>query len=228
MKTPSRCLQGRAASLLCALLLCMVVPAEAQNPRPVGREAALSLRFSELRFDPPEVQEQTLESGVPVFLTEDHSLPLVTLYARFKGGYALLPRSLYAAAFALPSLLRNGGTAILPPDSVDFLLDYYALEVTFGGAGQSTSSSVNTLTTNLEPAIQLWTDILASPRFDSLEVEVWRDRQLETLRRRGDDAGVLAVSEFNRIMFGDHPIGWELDGEDLSPERLNSKSIFQA
>ena len=102
---------------------------------------------------------------------------------------------------------------------MDFLLDYYALQITFGGAGQSTFSSVNTLTTNLEPAIQLWTDILASPRFDSLEVEVWRDRQLEGVRRRGDDPGVLAVSEFNRIMFGDHPIGWELDGEDLSPER---------
>jgi len=188
----------------------------------------MGLRFGELRFDPPKVRKQTLESGVTVFLMEDHSLPLVTLYARFDGGYAVLPRSSYAAATALPGLLRTGGTTVLPPDSVDYLLDFYALQMTFGGGGQSTFSSVNALTEHLAPAMELWTDILMHPRFDSREVEVWRGRQLEGLRREADDPGMLAVSEFNRIMFGDHPVGWKMAEEDLSSERMNSEAVFQA
>ncbi|MFH1763172.1 MAG: pitrilysin family protein [Gemmatimonadota bacterium] len=227
MSFASRFRHARAALLFGSLFWCLAAAAEAQSTRPVGREAAIGLRFGELRFEPPQVQKRTLESGVTLFLTEDHSLPLVTLYARFQGGYAVLPRSSYAAATALPGLLRNGGTTVLPPDSVDYLLDFYALQMTFGGGGQSTSSSVNTLTKHLRPAVELWTDILRNPRFDSREVEIWRDRQREGIRRRGDDPGLLAVSEFNRIMFGDHPVGWEMDEEDLGPERMNPEAVFQ-
>jgi zinc protease len=186
----------------------------------------MGLRFREVRFDPPRVQEYQLSSGTPVFLMEDHSLPLVTLYARFRGGYALLPRSSYAAASALSGLLRSGGTTALPPDSVDHLVDFYALQMVFGGGGESTFSSINTLTRHLKPAVALWAEILRNPRFDSLEVEVWRDRQMESVRRRDDDPGLLAVSEFNRIMFGDHPIGWEMTEEDLTPEKLSPKAVF--
>ncbi len=227
MRALARFPRAPTALLLGSLLLCTAASTEAQARRPVGRDAAMSLRFQELRFDPPQVQERSLESGVSVFLMEDHSLPLVTLYARFRGGYALLPRSSYAAATALPSLLRTGGTTALPPDSVDYLMDFYALQMTFGGGGQSTFSSVNTLTKHLGPAVELWTDLLKNPRFDSLEVEVWRDRQLESTRRRPDNPGLLAVSEFNRIMFGDHPVGWEMNGEDLSPGRLGRDAVFQ-
>lgn len=200
---------------------------QAQAEAEVGRTAALGLRFEELRFDPPAVQKRTLDSGVTVFLLEDHSLPLVTLYVRAKGGYALLPRSDYAAASALPGLLRSGGTATLTPDSVDYLLDYYALQTTFGGGGHSTFSSVNTLSRHLDPAVELWGDMLANPGFDSLDVEVWRDRQLDAIRRRVDNPGLLAVSEFNQIMFGDHPIGWEMDADDLAAERFNRKALRQ-
>lgn len=211
--------------LLAALLLHQESHLGAQEQPPVGKEALRNLRFRSLEFRPPRVQRHSLESGVTVFFMEDPSLPLVTLYARFRGGYALLPRSDYAAASALSGLLRAGGTTSLAPDSVEYLVDYYALQMSFGGGGESTFSSMNTLTRHLEPAIRLWSDLLRNPRFDSLEVEIWRDRQLEGTRRRSDDPGLLAVSEFNRIMFGDHPIGWEMAVEDLSPDRLNSGAI---
>jgi zinc protease len=159
---------------------------------------------------------------------EDHSLPLVTVYARFRGGYALLPRESYASAFALPALLRTGGTTHLTPDSVDFLLDFYALSTTFGGGGESTFSSVNMLSKHLGPAIELWGEILKNPRFDTDELEIWRSRQLESIRRRGDSPGLLAVSEFNQIMFGDHPIGWQMEESDLTPDRLNPDAVYRS
>jgi zinc protease len=200
-------------------------PGLAQTSPPAGRQAIESMDFRPLDFEPPSVQKRSLERGVTVFLLEDHSLPLVTLYARFRGGYALFPRESYASAVAMSGLLRSGGTRDIPPDSVDLLIDFYALQFSFGGGGESTFSSLNTLTRHLEPAIDLWSEILKRPRFDSLELEVWRDRQLESTRRRTDAPGLLAVSEFNRIMFGDHPIGWEMTEEDLTPERLNPTTV---
>lgn len=198
---------------------------QAQEAPRVGRNAAMGLRFEELRFDPPKAVHHTLASGTDVFFLEDHSLPLVSVYARFKGGYALLPRESYAAAVALPGLLRSGGTETLAPDSVDHLLDFYALQTTFGGGGESTFASLNTLRKHLEPALELWTDILRNPRFDENEVEVWRGRQEESIRRRKDDPGRLAFGEFNRIMYGDHPIGWEMEDADLDPSRFSVETL---
>jgi zinc protease len=113
----------------------------------------------------------------------------------------------------------------MAPDSVDRLMDFYALQTSFGGGGESTSSSLNTLTRHLEPALALWGEMLREPRFDPAEVEVWRDRQREGILRRKDDPGRLAFSEFNEIMFGDHPIGWEMEEGDLVPERFSRASL---
>ena len=56
----------------------LATEAPAQDVKAIGRDAALGLRFREVAFDPPQVQKRTLDTGVPVFLLEDHSLPLVT------------------------------------------------------------------------------------------------------------------------------------------------------
>jgi zinc protease len=165
---------------LATALLCIPKGADAQTVGHSPREMVRALEFEELRFTPPVVRKEMLSSGVEVLFLEDHTLPLVTLYARFKGGYALLPRDFYAAATALPGLIRSGGTQALSPDSVDHLLDFYALQTAFGGGGESTFSSLNTLTKHLEPAIQLWGELLGYPRFDSAEVEIWRGRQIDT------------------------------------------------
>ena len=77
---------------------------------------------------------------------------------------------------------------------------------------------MNTLTHHLDVALDLLGDMLKHPRFDSALVEVWRGRQLEGVRRNNDDPGRLAFTAFNRLMFGDHPIGWEMDATDLEPE----------
>jgi len=216
----------RALILLGVTLLGIPFSARCQSvPARVGREAALGLKFGTLDFKPPELERRELDPGIQVLLLKDHSLPLVTLFARFKGGYSLLPREYYAAATALPGLLRSGGTVLLSPDSVDHLVDYFAIQTVFGGGGESTFSNVNTLKRHLGPVVQLWGDILRNPRFDSLAVEVWRDRQRESIRRRKDDPGRLAFAEFNRIMFGDHPIGWEMAEEDVSGERLSVAAL---
>lgn len=189
------------------------------------REVVDTLTFPELRFDPPQVTFETLSNGVTVLFSEDRTLPLVDVYVRFKGGYGYFDRGYYAAATAVPALLRNGGTETLPPDSVDRLVDRYSLSFSFGTGGGSSSSRVNTLTEHVEPALDLWSEILKRPRFDSAQVEVWRGQSRESVRRRADNPGRLAFSEFNRLMFGDHPVGWEMELTDLEREKLSEERL---
>jgi zinc protease len=205
-----------------ALVAAVAILAMAATAAPVApqaqsvRDALAALEVEPLTFHPPDPERQEV-AGVDVLLLEDHALPLVTVYARFRGGYGLFDREWYAVAMGLPALLRYGGTATLTPDSVDKAIDYYAVQTAFGTGGGSISSSVNVLREHLPQAMTLWRDLLTRPRFDEEQVELWRERQLEGIRRREDDPGSLAFAEFNRLLYGDHPVGWEMGPSDLEP-----------
>jgi len=112
---------------LAALALAGAAAAQEESVR--GRLA--SLRFPELRFTPVEPRTETVR-GVPVYFIEDTQLPLVNFYAVFKGGIRNLTRAHFAAATALPGLLRTGGTASLPPDSTAHRTESLALALSSG------------------------------------------------------------------------------------------------
>jgi predicted Zn-dependent peptidase len=212
----------RRSLAACLLLTVAVVEGQAQQ---VGRQAAEGLRFSELRFDPPEPVIHDV-AGVQVHMVEDATLPLVHVVARFRGGYGHFGRENFAAGTALPGLMRGGGTASLSADSVERVLDFYALQTGFGGSGNSTFASVNTLRAHLDEALAIWGEMLKRPGFDTVRTEVWRGQELENVLRRRDDPGRLAFSTFNRLMFGDHPIGWDLTAADLAPDRLSRDRLL--
>jgi zinc protease len=157
---------------------------------------------------------------VRVLLLEDRDLPLVDVYARFRGGYGLLPREWYAPAMGLPALLRVGGTVELSPDSVDQLLEYYSIQASFGTGGASISVALNTLTEHLDAALDAWGSLITRPGFDAEAIALWRGRELESARRLADDPGSLAYAQFNRLLYGDHPVGWEMSAADLAPDRV--------
>ena len=179
-----------------------------------------SLEFAPLEFRQPDAVQHRIDPGVEVFFLEDHSLPLVSVFARFRGGPSYFPREQHGATTAVPILLRSGGTGDLSPDSVDELLEFYAAETSFGGGGPSSFSSVNTLTRHLDEVLQVWGSLLRDPAFDSTRVEIWRGQQLDRVSRQSDNPGRLAISKFNNLLFDDHPVGWELRPEDLEPEDL--------
>ena len=219
-----RIIYGHGLAATWAALLGITYPHElpAQEPERPNIE---ELEFAALEFVPPEALQYTLEPGVEVFFLEDHALPLVSVYARFRGGPRHFSRDELGAATAVPILLRSGGTTELPPDSVDKLLEFYAAETAFGGGGGTSFSSVNMLTRHLDNVLAIWGNLLKNPAFDPAPVEVWRGQELEDVRRKQDTPGRLAISKFNRLLFGDHPVGWELGAEDLEPEDLTAEAL---
>lgn len=195
--------------------------------RPVGLAAVEALEFPSLDFAPPEALEYEV-SGVHVFHLEDPSLPLVDVQLFLRGGISNFPRDRLGTISALPYALRNGGTLALPPDSVDRRIDLLALQVGVGQGGGGISLSLNALTHRVDAGLELLQEMLLEPRFDPEVVEVWRIRELERFRRREDNPGSLAFSEFNRLMYGDHPIGWVLAEDDLVPDRLSTETLRES
>ena len=207
-----------------ATLLSSPSPALAQQEPLTGRQSIDRLVSPPLEFEQPQTDHYEV-AGVPVISLEDPTLPMVTVHAYFRGGYGLFGREFYAAAMGLPALLRYGGTTSRSALEVDEAIEYHAFQVSFGSAGGSVTTSINALTEHLPTALDLWGELLAEPAFDGNEVEAWRTRELESILRRLDNPGRLAFSEMNRLLYGDHPVGWEMEPSDLNPARLQTDRL---
>ena len=185
-----------------------------------GRAGLDELNFGPLEFDPPAPRAYEI-AGVTVLHLHDPLLPLVDVQVQLRGGPGNFPRARLAAVSAFPFLLRAGGTRTRTPDTVERRLDELALQLSVSGGGGAMRFRMNALRETLAPAMGLLREILLEPGLDSLALEVWRGQTRERIRRRDDNPGSLAFSEFNRLMYGDHPVGWVLAERDLSAERLS-------
>lgn len=217
-------------SLLIALLVAVgsaspaSVTAQIAAPPPVGLAAVEALTFPPLDYHPPEATEYEV-MGVTVFHLEDRTFPLVDIFVQIRGGVNHVAREDALAMTALTSLLRTGGSGRLAADSVELQLDLMAAQLSMGSGGGGSFAGLNLLSPTLAEGLTLLGTLLLEPRFEADAVDLWRSQELDRLRRRGEDPGSLAFSEFNRLVFGDHPVGWvftpaDLEGEALTPERL--------
>ncbi len=194
------------------------------DPRPVGREAVEALTYPPLRLDPPEAGEYRV-LDVPVFHLHDPSLPLVDVFVQMEGGTAHFSRDELGPISGFPTFLRYGGTRELPPDSVDRKVDLLALQLGFGSAGGGRFATLNSLPATLDDGLEVLSAMLIRPGFDREVVEIWRGQELERVRRRADNPTSLAYAEFNRLMFGDHSVGWVIQEEDLAPEHFTDERL---
>lgn len=213
-----------AVALVAALLA--AAPLRAQDAGLPPRPFLDSIPVEPLVFDAVDADEYVVD-GVTVFHIRDDALPLVDLAVHFEGGWSRVERGWWGAGSGLPALLRSGGTAAMTPLAFDEALERHAVQLTVGGTGSAITSSINVLVERLDTALALWGDMLRTPAFDTAAIGTWVGREVEAVRRAGDDPGRLAFAETNRLLYGDHPIGWEPAVEDFARDRVTPE-VFRA
>jgi zinc protease len=192
---------------LAGLLLCAALPAAAQRPAGDTRAQIQALRYPPLRFTPPVPKRVTLSNGVPVYLLADHSLPLLDVEMVSKVGVANLPDSLWGVGWQADVLMRTGGTTRLSPDSVDKLIEFYALNVFISTGNEQSNASFSGLSRYRDQMLELGFDLLRNPRNDTSRVRITAGQQLEAWRRRNDQPGSVLNRAWPQVMLGDHPLG---------------------
>lgn len=196
----------RASLISGVLLLGALASAGAQQTGDTKAQIQ-ALQFAPLRFNPPAPKRVVLSNGVPVYLLQDHSLPLLDVEIVSKVGVANLPDSLWGVGWQADNLMRTGGTTRLSPDSVDRLIEFYALTLSISTGNEQSSASASGLSRYRDQMLDLWFDLLRNPRNDSARVRITADQQLEGWRRRNDQPGSILGRAWNQVMLGDHPIG---------------------
>jgi len=166
-----------------------------------------SIIYPILQYEIPKAQRITLDNGITVFLLEDHELPLVRMSVVVRTGSAYDPPEQPGLAELSCRAMRTAGTTALTGDELDDRLDRMAVNIVTGVDPEAAQFSLNTLKENLEPAVDLFSQILMTPRFDPEKVRIEKELALEGMRRIEDDPQEYAFREFRKHLYRGNPRG---------------------
>lgn len=166
-----------------------------------------NMTFPPLSFSVPKAERVLLKNGTPVYLLEDHELPIVKVTALIHTGSVYDPAGKSGLASLTGSQLREGGTQSLDPAALDAELEFMASAVESSFGDDLGTVSMTSLTKNLDRTLQLFNDLLFHPRFDEKRLDIARRQIVEAIRRQNDDPKELADRELMKAIYAGHPLG---------------------
>lgn len=170
-----------------------------------------ALVYPEYAFSPPTAVDYRAElaNGVPVYITEDRELPLVTVSLIFRGGAYLDPDDKVGLSGMMASQLRAGGTGSMTAEELDEELDFLAASAGASSGGTTSSASLNSLSTNLEESLPLFVEMVRDPRFQTSRLQIAKDAALEGMKQRNDHPRSILSRETDLVLYGDSWLSWQ-------------------
>lgn len=154
----------------------------------------------------PPIEKTKLSNGLEVWMVEQKELPIVSMNLVLKTGSSNEPDNRTGVSSMTTSLLDDGTKTRSAVDIANQLQSIGAF-VNAGSGWDSTNVTMQTLTKNLDQALDIYTDIIMNPSFPAAEVESLRGRQLIGLRQQKANPNAIANIVYNKVLYGSHPYG---------------------
>jgi len=173
----------------------------------------------------PDVHRVELENGVVFILHEKRDVPLIGVEAILRGGAVTDPAGKTGLSSLLAGLLEKGAG---DRDAATF-----AEAVAAVGGSLSASAELEAITISgeflardAELMIELLADMMQRPALDAAEMKKLRDRQINLIRAAKDsDLRPLAPVYGNAFLFGEHPYGTAVDGNEESLAKITHRDL---
>jgi zinc protease len=159
-----------------------------------------------LKVSLPKAQEARLSNGLRVVLLESHRVPTFSMQMTVLSGGLSDPADFRGLASLTGALLREG-TATRKSKDIAEQIDTLGATLNSGSGLSSFTSAVSTsgLIENLDPALDVFADVIRNPTFPTEELEKYKQRQIAQLQFQRSLPQFLAAERFNRAIYGDHP-----------------------
>lgn len=187
-----------------AVALGLLVPGAAAQETAIP-DRPEELVFPDFAFETPDGSEvhHTLPNGVSVIVVEDHTLPLIRISTTLRIGGFLDPEDRIGLSSLTAVMMREGGAGERGPEGFDERVEFLAARISASSRDTEASASLRTITPVFDESLDLFFDLLRSPRFDESRFEVRRENLLEDLKQRNDDADRMLAREWNLLLYGD-------------------------
>jgi zinc protease len=160
----------------------------------------------------PALQRAKLSNGLNIVLAERHASPMVRMDLLVDGGFAADQGAIAGTAKLAMQMLDEGTTkrtALQISDELSLLG-----AVVWAGANLDNSSvSLSTLTSTLDPALDLYADVILNPTFPEENFKRKRKELLAGIQQEKNDPFGIALRVFPNLLYGrEHAYGNPLSG----------------
>ncbi len=181
----------------------------------VGAKSSGAAGVSDLPAHPTNIAFDTLDWHVPLgspfrheladglvaYVATDSTLPLVWISGHVQYGDIADPPGKEGLGYLLTRLMRAGGTESYPPDTLDMLLDLYAISIGFSLSDTRLEFSASFLSEHMDTALALLDQMLFAPAFDQKRLQQERAVLLEDIRHRFDNPGPILRAAHAKAMY---------------------------
>jgi zinc protease len=178
----------------------------------------------------PEIQRAELKNGLDVVLAQRHAVPIVNVSLQFDAGYA-------ADSFGKPGTadftlsMMDEGTKNRSALDISLEAEQLGANISANSNLDMSSLSLSALTSNLEPSLELFADVVRHPAFEQTEIDRLRPRWLAQIRQEKSQPVQLALRNLPPLLYGDnHAYGIPLTGsgteESISSLRREDMQAF--
>ena len=155
-----------------------------------------------LRVKLPRPAERKLKNGLPVLVIENHRLPTVNLDIVLPASTLSDPPGLPGVAECVAEMLKMGAGKRNSKEIADALSELGAsINVVAQSGARTTHIYASTLTENLDPLLDILSDVLLKPTFPQDELDKWKARQLSRLQQARTSEFFLGNEKLNQVLY---------------------------
>jgi zinc protease len=188
------------------------------------QEAMLPPIGANPKFTLPAIEKTKLSSGMNVWIVKQSELPIVSMNLVLNAGGTLDTAEKSGAASFTASMLTQG-TKTRSAIEIANQLQSIGASVNAGAGWDSSNISMQTLTKNLDPALDIFADVAVNPSFPASEFEIIRRRAIVGFAQRKASATAVADVVYNRVLYGEQPYGRQLSGDEKSVKALTRDDL---
>ncbi|WP_352337580.1 pitrilysin family protein [Psychrobacter sp. 16-MNA-CIBAN-0192] len=224
-------------------LTALVAPAYADENRasaatvdtsaPIAALSKLSSldNVKQLKVTVPTIEYFNTSSGVPVAFVRAEALPIVDIDLRFNAGSAR-DGDIRADGFGIANMVATmlpQGTASLAEDDFTRAVETLGVNLDSSVYKDMFIVSLRSLSDDehLLPAVELMTQMLTTPSFDTKILARNKARLLVGLQQQKQDPGSLASIAFNQALYGTHPYAHPTSGTLDTVPSITQKDLTE-
>jgi predicted Zn-dependent peptidase len=154
----------------------------------------------------PAAQEATMKNGMHVVLLENHRLPMFSIEMVLMSGGFSDPADMRGLANMTATLMREG-TAKHNSREISEAID--TIGSNFGGNSGLSSFTTNIttggLTDNLDQILDLYAEIILTPKYPTEEVDRYKARIIDSMPQLRGNPNFLAQERLYQAIYQNHP-----------------------
>ncbi|MCR4395643.1 MAG: insulinase family protein [Candidatus Saccharicenans sp.] len=171
----------------------------------------------------PQVQKASLSNGLKIILAERHTIPYVRLGLMVDAGYAADQLALPGTAYFAMQMLDEG-TARRSSLQISEELALLGAELQASSALDFSYVSLGVLKENLDPALDIYADVILNPSFPQADFQRLQKIQIARIQQEKFAPTTLAIRVLPKLIFGQgHAYGNPLTGSGYEETVLKIK-----